>query len=180
MPAANDSPRQPRAGHQPFVQFTAAEGVSIIGAMGPARTDELDGARAPREPGPPALGHADVARLVAIAAFALITLLLVSADVDSPVRVALTIAFLLFGPGLALAELLAVADPLRRLTLAIGASIAAGTLVATLLLYLGLFSAEGACGILVGLTCLALLGAAWRRGHEPAGLAPDDPSATAT
>lgn len=180
MRAAYDSPRPAPRGHQPFDQFTGAEGASIIGSMGPARTDEPDGARAPQEPGPAALGHGDVARLVAIAAFALVTLLAVSADWDSPIRVALTIAFVLFVPGLALAELLAIADPLRRLAIAIGASIAAATLVATLLLYLGLFSAEGACGILVGLTCLALFGAAWRRGYEPGGLAPDDPSANPT
>ena len=37
------------------------------------------------------------------------------------------------------------------------------TLVAAALLYAGAFSATAACGIVVAFTCLALLGAAWRR-----------------
>ena len=137
--------------------------------------DTSDGAaRTPRRASAPALAHHDVVRLVAIAVFAIATLLAVTGDWDSPIRVALTIAFLLFGPGLALAELLEIDDPVRRLALATGASLALETLIATALLYAEVFSAAAVCGIIVGLTCLALLGAAWRRGLGAGGPAADD------
>ena len=105
----------------------------------------------------------DLIRLVAIGSVAIITLAVVAADWDSPVRAALTLAFLLFVPGLAFGELLEIDDPVRRLALAAGFSLALETLVATSLLYAGLFSPVAAVGITVALTCFALLGAAWRR-----------------
>lgn len=147
--------------------------------MVPAETTD-GAARAPRRAGAPALAQNDVVRLVAIAVFAIATLVAVTGDWDSPIRVALTIAFLLFGPGLALAELLEIEDPVRRLALATGASLALETLIATALLYTEVFSADAVCGIIVGLTCLALLGAAWRRGLGAGGLAADDPRGAST
>jgi uncharacterized membrane protein len=62
------------------------------------------------------------------------------ADWQSPVRVAITVAFLLFLPGLALAELARVADGLERLVVGIGASLALETLVAVAFLYGGAFT----------------------------------------
>ncbi len=83
------------------------------------------------------------------------------ADWHSPMRVAITLIFLLFVPGLALAELARVADGLERLAIAIGASIAAEALVAVAFLYAGVFSAgrvfaavavsTGACAALAAL-----------------------------
>jgi uncharacterized membrane protein len=60
---------------------------------------------------------------------------------DSPVRVALALAFLLFGPGLAVAELLGVSDGALRLAVATGFSLALETLVGLALLYAGAYTA---------------------------------------
>ena len=58
----------------------------------------------------------------------------------SPVRVAVTVVFLLFLPGLALAELAPLADAAERLVLGIGASLAFETLLAVAFLYAGFFT----------------------------------------
>jgi len=58
----------------------------------------------------------------------------------SPVRVAVTLVFILFLPGLALAELAPLADAAERLVVGIGASLALETLVAVALLYAGFFT----------------------------------------
>jgi uncharacterized membrane protein len=74
----------------------------------------------------------------------LFTLLCVACYVDdwhSPIRVAVTLLFLLFVPGLALAELARVRDGLERLAIGIGASLAAETLIAVAFLYGGIFTA---------------------------------------
>ena len=60
---------------------------------------------------------------------------------NSPIRVAVTLVFLLFVPGYALAELGRVRDGLERLAVAIGASLAAETLIAVAFLYGGIFTA---------------------------------------
>jgi uncharacterized membrane protein len=77
----------------------------------------------------------------------------------SPVRVVLALAFLLFGPGLALGELLDVREPVQRLALATGASIALETLVGVGLLYAGAYSAELAFVIVLVLSAAALAAA---------------------
>lgn len=147
--------------------------------MGPAGTTE-DGARARWRSQTQTFGRSDVARLIAIAVFAITTLVAVAADWDSPIRVALTIAFLLFGPGLALVELLAIRDPVQRLALATAASLALETLVAAVLFYMQRFSAVTACAVIVALTCAALLAAAWRRGSGAAGFAAEDARGSVT
>jgi uncharacterized membrane protein len=80
----------------------------------------------------------------------------------SPVRVVLTLAFLLFCPGLALGELLAIREPLQRLALATGASVALETLVGVALLYAGAYSAELAFALVLGLSAAILAAAVIR------------------
>lgn len=147
--------------------------------MASAETTD-NGGYAPHREEPPGLYPGDLLRLVAIAVFAILALVAVTADWQSPLRVLLTLSFLLFGPGLAIGELLEIADPVQRLALATGASLALETLVATALFYAGQFSIDAACGVIVGLTCLALLAAAWRRGFAGAGMTPDDTRGAAT
>jgi hypothetical protein len=62
------------------------------------------------------------------------------ADWRSPVRIAATAVFLLFVPGLAIAELARVPDALMRLVVALGASLALETLLSVLFLYTGAFT----------------------------------------
>ncbi len=76
---------------------------------------------------------------------------------DSPVRVALALTFVLFGPGLAIAELLDLRDVALRMTIACGSSIALATLVAVVLVYAGLFSPRLALGVLAGISVAAVL-----------------------
>ncbi len=59
---------------------------------------------------------------------------------QSPVRVAVTVVFLLFVPGLALAELAPLADAAERVVVGIGASLGLETLVAVAFLYAGFFT----------------------------------------
>jgi uncharacterized membrane protein len=81
---------------------------------------------------------------------------------QSPVRVVLALGFLLFGPGLALGELLQVRDPVQRLALATGASLALETLVAVALIYAGAYSPELAFAIVLGISAAALAAAVAR------------------
>jgi uncharacterized membrane protein len=141
--------------------------------MAPAASDRHDARGA-------AADRAALIRVAAIAVVAIATLLAILGDWDSPVRVALALTFLLFGPGLALGELLEIDDLVQRLALATGASLAVEALVASALFYADAFSVGAVCAIVVGLTCMALLGAAWRRGVAGAGFAPDDSRGAAT
>ena len=90
----------------------------------------------------------------------------VAAGWQSPIRVALAIAFLLVIPGLSITELLEVDDVVYRITIATGASLAADTAVSLILIYARAFSVGLALAILIALTALTL-GAAgartWRR-----------------
>ena len=81
---------------------------------------------------------------------------------DSPIRIVLALAYLLFAPGLALAELLEIRDPAQRLMIASAASLGLETLLATGLVYLGAFSTRLGIAILAALTVAALGGAALR------------------
>jgi uncharacterized membrane protein len=85
----------------------------------------------------------------------------------SPVRVVLALAFLLFGPGLALAELLEIRDPVQRLAVATGASLALETIVGVALLYAGAYSAGLAFAIVLGLSAGALAAAVVRTARGP-------------
>lgn len=131
--------------------------------MAPVRSNAGDRAELSRESGPVPLGPADAPRLLGVALLGMVTLAIVMADWESPIRPTLTIMFLLFGPGLALTDLLEINDLAQRIAVAIGASLAIDTLVSVVLLYSGLFSADAAFAIIVGLTCLTLLGALLRR-----------------
>lgn len=101
-------------------------------------------------------------RLVALTLAAQAAALAFATDWDSPIRIVLVLGFLLFVPGLAIAELLGIREPLRQLAIAAGASLAVETLVGIGLLYAGLFSARSAFAIVVVLTVAAVAGAALR------------------
>lgn len=101
-------------------------------------------------------------RLTAVAVIAVAASITVALDWNSPVRAALVLAFLLFGPGLAIAELLGVRGPVAQLALAVGASLAIDTIVATALLYLEQYSYELAFAIVVALTGVVLVRCALR------------------
>jgi uncharacterized membrane protein len=93
-------------------------------------------------------------------------------DVESPVRTAVTLVFVFFGPGLVLTELVDIHDTTMRLAVAPAASLAVATLVAVLLIYTSGFTADGAVIGLAGVTCagiaLVVLRETWRH------LAPSD------
>lgn len=78
-------------------------------------------------------------------------------DWRSPLRTALALAFLLFVPGLAVAELLEVRSPLQRLALATGTSLALETVACLVLLYAGAFSVSRALAAVVGITTLVVV-----------------------
>jgi uncharacterized membrane protein len=88
---------------------------------------------------------------------------------SSPIRVVLALSFFLFGPGLALAELLESRDLAQRLAIAPAASLGVETLVAILLLYMGAFSIGVAVAVLDGLT-IAFLGVAALRALRASGV----------
>lgn len=133
--------------------------------MRPAGSIETADVPARRE-APPSLRGADALRLLAIGLAAILAMIAIAADWDSPVRVALALALVLLVPGLALGELLEVRDPVQRLALATGASLAIATLVATAMFYAGVYSVQAVSAVLVGLTCAALVAAVLRRGRR--------------
>lgn len=151
------------------------------GPMGRGRSTDAEDATAPHDEDPERPGPTDALRLLAIAIAAIAAMVAIAVDWESPLRVALTLAVFLFVPGLALAELLEIRDPVQRLAIATGASLAIETLVAVALLYAGLFSAEAASAVVVGLTCVALLAAVLWRDRRVPGRAPDtEPHRAAT
>lgn len=81
---------------------------------------------------------------------------------DSPVRAGLVLAFLLFGPGLAIAEVLDIRDPVQQIGIAVGVSLAVDTIASVTLLYTGLFSAELAFAVIVAVTFAAIIVAVLR------------------
>jgi uncharacterized membrane protein len=82
--------------------------------------------------------------------------LAIAALPSSPIRAVLAISFLLFGPGLALAELLEIRDLTQRVAIATGASLGIETLVALALVYAHAFSLRLAIAIIAGLTVSAV------------------------
>ena len=93
---------------------------------------------------------------LAVVVLLVLSSIAVALDLDSPLRTAVTIAFLAFGPGLAIAGLLALRDPVEQISIAIGASFAIETLVAITLFYLEVYSYELAFGIIAAITTTAL------------------------
>jgi hypothetical protein len=98
----------------------------------------------------------------------------VVADWRSPVRSVLALGFLLFAPGLALTEMLAIREPFQRLALITAGSLALETVLAVPLLYAGAFSLNLMLILLAGFIVAALAVAAIRarrpaaesRGHR--------------
>ena len=83
-------------------------------------------------------------------------------DWRSPVRTVIAVAFVLLAPGLAACEHLPGRDLAWRLAIAPAAGLAAATLIATALVYAGLYT-PGATLIVLALLTVTLLGtAAWR------------------
>lgn len=85
-----------------------------------------------------------------------------AADVGGPLRTVLALGFLLFVPGLVLAELLPVRGPAQRFAIATGASIGMETLIGVTLIYADIYSTGLALGIVVGVTLVALVAAVVR------------------
>jgi hypothetical protein len=84
----------------------------------------------------------------------------------SPVRVAVTAVFLLFLPGLALAELAPPADAAQRVVVGVGASLALETLVAVAFVYSGYFTPGRVFAVSLAATA-AFIAAAALRGRQP-------------
>jgi uncharacterized membrane protein len=84
----------------------------------------------------------------------------------SPVRVVFSLVFLLFGPGLALTELLEIRDLAQRLAIATSASLGLETLLAITLVYAGAFSIRLAIAILATFT-IVIVGVALLRARRP-------------
>ena len=82
-----------------------------------------------------------------------------AADAGGPLRTVLALGFMLFVPGLALAELLPVRGLAQRLAIATGASLATETLVGVTLIYAGAYTSGLALSIVAALTLAALLAA---------------------
>jgi uncharacterized membrane protein len=76
----------------------------------------------------------------------------VFADVDSPLRPALVLAFVLVCPGMALARLLDIVDPIAELALAVALSFALVAIVPGAMLYAGSWSPRLALLILIAIT----------------------------
>jgi uncharacterized membrane protein len=98
-----------------------------------------------------------VLRLSAMLALTSATTFAVAIDWDSPIRTTLVLGFLLFVPGLALAALLGVEDPLHRWALATGVSLAVETATGLGLLYAGWFSVDRVLAIVGTITLAALV-----------------------
>ncbi len=86
---------------------------------------------------------------LAIAASGMITALLFAANAAGPLRIAVTIGFLVCGPGLAWVRLLRLLDRMTEWTLAVVASISIDVAVATALLTTGLWTPGRAIGAIV-------------------------------
>ena len=86
--------------------------------------------------------------VVSSAAIAILTY----AGVESPVRVAFAFWFLLVCPGMALVRLLRLKDVIVELTLAVALSLALDALVASALVYTGLWSSKSSLAILIAIS----------------------------
>lgn len=98
-------------------------------------------------------GFAAMVLPAASIALALAVLAVVLADLDSPLRPALVLPFLLLAPGMAVVRLLRIPDTAAVLMLAVGLSLALASLVAGTMVYTGTWSPVGG---LVGLTLFTL------------------------
>ncbi len=83
-------------------------------------------------------------------------------DWDSPIRVGLVLSFMLFVPGLVVAESREIRDPMLQFATAVAATLAVETLIGMALVYAGLFSAGLAFAVVVGITVAAVAAAGIR------------------
>lgn len=83
---------------------------------------------------------------------ALLAGVLAFANLDSPLRAVIVLWFMLVCPGLALVRLIRLADPVAELAVGVAASVALATLVASALLYAGLWSPQAVLAVLIGAT----------------------------
>lgn len=90
-----------------------------------------------------------------LALWAALAAVVVFVEVDSPLRPALVLSFLLLCPGLALVRLLRITDRVTEMTLAIAVSLALNALVPGLMLYLGAWSPRVGLLILITITAVA-------------------------
>jgi uncharacterized membrane protein len=93
-------------------------------------------------------------------------------EVESPLRVAVTLVFVLLVPGYAVVGHLRLADPVSTLMLSITVSLALGALVAQLLVWQESYSAERAFAWLAAISLIGLVtqlaGAPKEQGAAPA------------
>ena len=101
-------------------------------------------------------------RLVGLALVTSAAALAFATNWESPIRVGLLLSFMLFVPGLVLAELLEIPDPVQKLAIAAAASLAVETLIGTALVYARVFSAGLAFAVVVGITVAAVAAAGIR------------------
>jgi hypothetical protein len=106
-------------------------------------------------------------RVGAIAAVGALAGLTIALGWESPVRAGLVFVFMLFGPGLAVGELLQVRDPVQQLALAAGISFGIDTLIALVLLYAGVLSGGLAFAIAYAITLAALAASVVRSTGTP-------------
>jgi hypothetical protein len=100
----------------------------------------------------------------AIAGWSLLAAALAFADVDSPVRSAIVLVFLLLCPGAAWIRLLPLGDTLAVMTVAVAFSISLDVAVSALLLYAHVWSPTAAFLIVLG---IALAGALFQVARAP-------------
>src|SRR5262245_39924136 len=91
-----------------------------------------------------------------IAISAMILEVLVHNDVETPLRTALALGFLLICPGVAFIQLLHFEDLLYEIVLAVALSLALDLLIAAILLYSGLWSPELILLILIALSAFGV------------------------
>jgi uncharacterized membrane protein len=121
------------------------------------------------DPGPAETGvRSATLRSIATLLITVATVVAVVADWRSPVRSVLALGFLLFAPGLAITEMLAIREPFQRLALVTAGSLALDTVVAVTLLYAGAFSVNLALILLGALIGGALAVAVIRARRPPA------------
>jgi hypothetical protein len=111
---------------------------------------------------------------VVAVALAVAVAVTVYGDLDTPLRPALVLLFLLAGPGTPLVRLLHLTDPLTEVVIAVGLSLALAMLVSVVLLLAGEPSSDFALAVLISIT---LGGTAAHLGSEPSvGPGARDPS----
>lgn len=93
-----------------------------------------------------------------------LAVVLALADIASPVRVAVTLAFVLAAPGLALAQAIGIEELFPLITLSVAASISVAIVLGGTLLYAGIWVPEVTLLALGGITMFLVNVAAYRSG----------------